>query len=82
MMALCQFGSGVTWVAQQFAIRQWPSARVEWEIMNNEDHSSIMPRAVAAGLRSVFRVRPGVHDAELKAATAAARAELTKGKDA
>jgi len=63
--ALCRFGSGVTWVAEQFAIRQWPSARVHWEIMNNEDHASIAARAIAAGLRSVHRVRPGVHDEEV-----------------
>jgi predicted alpha/beta superfamily hydrolase len=69
-MALCRFGSGVTWIAEQFAIRQWPSARVEWEIMNNEDHGSIAPRAVAAGVRSVHRLRPGVHDEEVKRAAA------------
>jgi len=66
LMALCRFGSGVTWVAEQFAIRQWPSARVHWEIMANEDHHSIPPRAIAAGLRSVHGVRPGVHDEELR----------------
>ena len=81
MMALCRFGSGVTWVAEQFAVRGWPSARVQWEIMNNEDHLSIMPRAVAAGLRSVHRIRPGVHDAELKKATAASREALTKPRE-
>jgi predicted alpha/beta superfamily hydrolase len=69
--AMGRFGSGVTWIAEQFAIRQWPSARVQWEIMNNEDHNSIVPRAIAAGLRSVHRVRPGVHDEELRKARAA-----------
>jgi predicted alpha/beta superfamily hydrolase len=67
---MCRFGSGVTWVAEQFAIRQWPSARIVWEIMNNEDHSSIAPRAVAAGLRSVHRRLPGVHAEELRKAQA------------
>jgi predicted alpha/beta superfamily hydrolase len=80
--ALCRFGSGVVWVAEQFAIREWPSARVEWEIMNNEDHASIQARAVAAGLRSVHRVRPGVHDAELKKAAEASQKALTAGKAA
>ena len=42
---------------------------IDWEIMNNEDHSSITPRALAAGLRSVHRIRPGVHVEELKKAT-------------
>jgi len=74
--ALCRFGSGVTWVAEQFAIRQWPSARVQWEVMNNEDHASIAPRAIAAGLRSVHRVRPGVHTAELERRDAAMREAL------
>ncbi|MGE0553860.1 MAG: alpha/beta hydrolase [Gemmatimonadales bacterium] len=76
MSALCRFGSGVTWVAEQFAIRQWPSARVQWEVMNNEDHASIAPRAIAAGLRSVHRVRPGVHTAELERRDAAMREAL------
>jgi predicted alpha/beta superfamily hydrolase len=71
IMAMCRFGSGVTWIAEQFALRQWPSARIQWEIMNNEDHSSIAPRAIAAGLRSVHGLRPGVHDEEIKRATAA-----------
>jgi hypothetical protein len=80
--ALCRFGSGVTWVAEQFAIRQWPSARIQWEIMNNEDHASIAPRAIAAGLRSVHRLRPGVHDAELRAAAAAALEAMKGGGNA
>lgn len=62
--ALCRFGSGTTWVAEQFAIRRWPSARVHWEIMNHEDHVSIPARAIAAGLRSVHRRRPGVQASE------------------
>ena len=66
--AMCRFGSGVTWIAEQFAIRQWPSARIDWEIMNHEDHASISLRAVAAGLRSVHHLRPGVHDAEIRQA--------------
>lgn len=77
MGALCRFGSGVTWVAEQFGLRQWPSARVQWEVMNNEDHHSIMPRAIAAGLRSVHGVRPGVHDDEV-ARQGAARMETLK----
>lgn len=64
--AMCRFGSAVTWTAEQFAIRQWPSARIDWEIMNNEDHASIQLRAVAAGLRSVHRLRPGVDESEVK----------------
>jgi len=62
--ALCRFGSGTTWVAEQFAIRRWPSARVRWEIMNQEDHVSIPARAIAAGLRSVHQRRPGVQAIE------------------
>jgi hypothetical protein len=68
--ALCPFGAGVTWTAEQFAIRAWPSARLGWEIMANEDHTSIVPRGVAAGLRAVHRLRPGVHDEELAEAAA------------
>ncbi|MBM4187016.1 MAG: hypothetical protein FJ206_06855 [Gemmatimonadetes bacterium] len=74
--ALCRFGTGVLWTAEWFGARRWPSARCEWEIFNNEDHLSIAPRAVATGLRSVHRLRPGVHDAELKRATAAAQQAL------
>lgn len=64
--ALCRFGSGVTWIAEQFAVRRWPGARVQWEVMNNEDHASIQARGIAAGLRSVHRMRPGVHDDEIR----------------
>lgn len=71
VMGLCRFGSGVAWVAEQMAVRAWPSARVHWEIMNHEDHGSIPARAVSAGLRSVFRVRPGVHDEEIARITEA-----------
>jgi predicted alpha/beta superfamily hydrolase len=71
VMALCRFGSGVAWVVEQFAIRHWPSARVHWEVMNNEDHASIGARGIAAGLRSVHGVRPGVHDDPARAARAA-----------
>lgn len=71
IMAMCRFGSAVTWTAEQFAIRQWPSARIDWEVMNNEDHGSIQLRAIAAGLRSVHQLRPGEHDAEVRAAQAA-----------
>jgi predicted alpha/beta superfamily hydrolase len=78
MTALCRFGSAVSWVAEQFAIRQWPKARVQWEVMNNEDHASIAPRGIAAGLRSVHRVRPGVHEAEIRQAAAAAAAALVE----
>jgi predicted alpha/beta superfamily hydrolase len=66
--AMCRFGSGVAWIAEQFGIRRWRSARIDWEIMNNEDHASIQLRAVAAGLRSVHRLRPGVHAVEIKKA--------------
>lgn len=79
--ALCGFGMGVVWIAEQFAIREWPSARVEWEIMNHENHASIQARAVAAGLRSVHRIRPGVHDAELAQAAAATQAAVTKARE-
>ncbi|NIB38185.1 alpha/beta hydrolase [Pseudomaricurvus alkylphenolicus] len=64
LMGLINFGSGVTWVAEQFSVRGYPSANVHWEIMNNEDHGSILSRAISAGLRSVFRLRPGVHPME------------------
>jgi predicted alpha/beta superfamily hydrolase len=63
--AICRFGSGVMWTAERFAIRGWPSARLGWEIMSNEDHTSILPRGVSAGLRAVHRLRPGVHTAEV-----------------
>jgi predicted alpha/beta superfamily hydrolase len=56
----CHIAGGVIWTAEQFAIRGWKSAHVAWEIMQNEDHSSCLPRAIAAGLRSVFRKRPGI----------------------
>jgi predicted alpha/beta superfamily hydrolase len=69
--AMCQFSTGVMWTAGQFAIRQWPSARLQWEVMNNEDHSSIPLRAIAAGLRSVHRLRPGVHVEEIRRSQAA-----------
>lgn len=82
MSAVWRFGSGITWIAEQFALRQWPGARVHWEVMNNEDHQSITPRAIAAGLRSVHGVRPGVHHEEI-ARQGAARMEalraLSKG---
>ena len=76
VMAMLRFGSGVTWIAEQFAIRGWRSARIDWEIMNHEDHGSIQLRAVAAGLRSVHRLRPGVDEAEVKMAQAAMREAL------
>ena len=76
--ALCRFGSGVTWAAEQFAIRQWPSARIDWEVMNHEDHTSIPVRAISAGLRSVHRRRPGVHTEELAREQAARLAALTR----
>ena len=75
--ALCRFGSGVTWAAEQFAIRQWPSARIDWEVMNHEDHTSIPLRAISAGLRSVHRRRPGVHAEDLAREEAARLAALT-----
>ena len=69
--SLCRFGGGVIWAAEQFSIRQWPSARVRWEIMNNENHASIASRAISAGLRSVHGVRPGVNDDAVRKQTAA-----------
>ena len=71
MGAMCQFGVGVTWTATQFGIRQWPNARLHWEVMNHEDHSSIPLRGIATGLRSVHRLRPGVHVEEIKRTQAA-----------
>jgi predicted alpha/beta superfamily hydrolase len=71
--AMCRFGSAVTWIAEQFGIRQWPSARIDWEIMNNENHHSIQLRAVAAGLRSVHRLRPGMRESKLNNRLATAR---------
>lgn len=76
MYARCRFGGGVAWVAEQFAIRQWPSARLHWEVMNLESHTSIVPRALAAGLRSVHRLRPGVHRAEIAQALADTMAKM------
>ena len=76
--ALCRFGSGVTWVAEQFAIRQWPSARIDWEVMNHEDHTSIPLRAISAGLRSVHRRRPGLHVEELRLEQAARLEAMTQ----
>lgn len=76
--AVCRFGSAVIWLAEQFAVRQWSGARLHWEIMNNEDHVSIAPRAIAAGLRSVLRLRPGVHRAEIAAAQAVFRSRFSR----
>lgn len=58
--ATSRFGSNMARAAEQFTLRQWPSGRLTWETMNNEDHHSIVPRAVAAGLRSVHGTRPAV----------------------
>lgn len=77
--ALARFGSGVIWTAEQFALRQWPSARLHWEIMNLEDHASIAPRAIAAGLRSVHQRRPGVHAAEIAAASSGWNEKIGEG---
>jgi predicted alpha/beta superfamily hydrolase len=74
--ALCRFGSAPIWAAERFALRQWPSARLTWEIMTYENHASIAPRAIAAGLRAVHRLRPGVHAQELADATAAVMGRL------
>jgi hypothetical protein len=60
IMALCRFGSGVLWVVEQFTIRGWKNARVTWEIMNDEDHSSALPRGINTGLRAVHGTRPHV----------------------
>ena len=76
--ARCEFGVAVTWAAAQFAMRQWPSARLHWEIMQNEDHGSIPLRAIAAGLRSVHRLRPGVHGEEVKRAQVAKAAAILR----
>lgn len=59
-MGFARIGTGVMWVAEQFASRAWKSAHVEWEILNNENHHSSPTRAIASGLRSVFGIRPGV----------------------
>lgn len=80
MSALCRFGSGITWIAEQFALRQWPGSRVHWEIMNNEDHASIPTRAIAAGLRSVHGFRPGVHDEAIRKVTAERLEALRSGR--
>ncbi len=58
--ATSQFASTMARAAEQFTLRQWPSGRLTWETMNDEDHHSIVPRAVAAGLRSVHGTRPAV----------------------
>jgi predicted alpha/beta superfamily hydrolase len=60
--AMARIGSAVVWTAEQFALRGWPSARLGWEIMRNEDHASVTPRAISAGLRFVHQMQPGVHD--------------------
>jgi predicted alpha/beta superfamily hydrolase len=74
--SLCRFGSGALWVVEQFGVRQWPSARLDWEVMNLEDHTSIPARALSAGLRSVHRRRPGIHDDEIQQAQAARMGEF------
>jgi predicted alpha/beta superfamily hydrolase len=56
--ATSRFASTMARAAELFTVRQWPSGRLTWEVMNNEDHFSIVSRAVAAGLRSVHRARP------------------------
>ena len=57
--AMCRIGSGVLWIAEQFAIRGWKSARVTWEVMKGESHVSIVARAIATGLRTVHGHQPG-----------------------
>ena len=69
LYGLVNFGSGILWVAEQFAVRNYPSAEVHWEIMNKEDHGSIAPRAISTGLRSVHRMRPGVHGSMIEEQT-------------
>ena len=69
--AMFRFGSAVTWTAEQFCIRRCPSARVHWDVMDHENHASIQLRAIAAGLMSVHRLRPGIHQAEIKKVNAA-----------
>lgn len=61
--ALCGFGSAVTWCADMIALRRWPSVNFHYEFMNNESHTSIAMRAISAGLRSVFHIRPGINEA-------------------
>jgi len=56
--AMCRYSSVMTRTAESFTLRQWKSGRLEWEIMNKENHPSILPRAISAGLRSVHRARP------------------------
>ena len=55
--ATSRFASNMARTAEQFTYRQWPSGRLTWETMNNEDHHSIVSRAIAAGLRSVHGAR-------------------------
>ena len=62
--------------AEQFPIRNWPNARLTWEIMNNENHTTIAPRAIVTGLRAVHNLRPGIDEAQLASATAAAQRRL------
>ncbi len=58
--AITRFASNLARTAEQFTLRQWQSGSLTWETMNNEDHHSILPRALAAGLRSVHGTRPTV----------------------
>jgi predicted alpha/beta superfamily hydrolase len=58
--ATARFASTMVRAAELFTHRQWPNGRLVWETMNNEDHYSVVPRAIAAGLRSVHGTRPAV----------------------
>lgn len=58
--ATSRFASNMARAAEVFTLRQWPSGTLTWETMNNEDHHSIVARAISAGLRSVHGTRPSV----------------------
>jgi predicted alpha/beta superfamily hydrolase len=68
--AMNRFSSVMTRTAELFISRQWKSGHLEWEIMNKEDHGSIVPRAIAAGLRSVHRTHPNIPISSAEAAIA------------
>jgi predicted alpha/beta superfamily hydrolase len=64
--ALVHEASGVLWTVEQFMVRNWRSARIDWEIMDFEDHASSAQRGVTSGLKSVHHVRPGRDDEEIR----------------
>lgn len=80
--AMTRFASDMARTAELCALKQWPSLRLSWEIMDKEDHGSIVARGFAAGLRFVHRVRPGVHDEEIGKAQAAMVEAMFKPRQA